>query len=71
MRIGKRMNPKYRVVVIEEHKARNSNYIENVGFYDPALTKDPVSVDNTRIKYWLSVGAQFSFGLRKLIGKKF
>ncbi|MFA6005028.1 MAG: 30S ribosomal protein S16 [Patescibacteria group bacterium] len=71
MRIGKRMSPKYRIIVIEEHKKRNSSYIEKVGFYDPSLTKDAVTVDNDRVKYWLSVGAQFSFGLRKLIGKKY
>lgn len=71
MRIGKRMSPKYRVIVIEEHKARNSKYIESIGSYDPTLTKNPITVKEDRIKYWLSVGAQFSYGVQKLLGKKY
>ena len=70
MRIGKRMSPKYRIIVIEEHKKRNSHYLEKIGFYDPILVKDKIIIDQERMKYWLSVGAQFSFGMRKLLAKK-
>lgn len=70
MRVGKRMSPKYRIIVIEEHKKRNSHYIEKIGFYDPMLEKDKVTVNQERVDYWLSVGAQYSFGAKKLLAKK-
>jgi small subunit ribosomal protein S16 len=67
MRIGKKKFPKYRVIVIEEAKKRNSNYLEKIGFYDPIANPPVFDLDQERLKYWQKNGAQLTEGLRKLL----
>lgn len=66
-RTGKRNDPKYRIIVIEEGKKRDGRYIDKLGFYDPM--KDPFifQLDWTRMDEWIKKGAQVSEGLGKII----
>jgi small subunit ribosomal protein S16 len=67
-RIGRRKVPFYRMVVIDSKKARDGEYIENVGHYDPR-TKS-VYLKRDRIEYWISKGAQPTNTVAKLIAKE-
>ncbi|MCR4326556.1 MAG: 30S ribosomal protein S16 [Candidatus Roizmanbacteria bacterium] len=67
MRIGKRHDPKYRIIVIDERKKRNSHYIEQIGFYDPMKDPAELTFDKEKLAEWTKKGAQMSEGLRKLI----
>jgi small subunit ribosomal protein S16 len=59
MRMGSKRNPHYRVVVVDARKKRSSDYIEQVGYYDPRdTTETPVKLDVERAQHWLGVGAQ-------------
>ena len=57
-------NPKkryfFRISVFDKRKARDSRYIEELGYYDP--TKEPpiIKINTDRLNYWLSCGAQMS-----------
>ena len=58
---GTKQKPYYRIVAIHSRDPRDSRYIERLGTYDPRLKDgDPkrVVLNEERIKYWLSVGAQ-------------
>ena len=66
-RFGKKNKPFYRLVAIDEHKKRNGQAIEILGTYDPALTESKITFDNTRVNYWLSVGATPSDTVRQLL----
>ena len=58
---GSKKRPYYRIVVADERSPRDGKYIERVGSYNPLLAKDSperVKLDADRAKYWLSVGAQ-------------
>ena len=55
-RMGAKKAPFYRIVAIDERKARDGQYLENVGTYNPAT--DEVVVKSDRALYWLGVGAQ-------------
>ena len=68
-RLGRKKRPFYRLVVAESTSPRDGKVIENVGTYDP--TKDPVALEvkKERIDYWLSVGAQLSDPVQRLLGK--
>lgn len=66
---GSRNRKTYRMVVMEEGKRRDGKAIENVGFYNPLVTPPQLSYKQDRIDYWISVGAQMTDGVRKLIGK--
>ena len=67
-RIGKNKVPIYRVVVIDSKKARDGEYIEKVGHYDPR--RKELRLDRDRIEYWISKGAQPTNTVAKLIAKE-
>lgn len=67
-RRGRKKVPFYRIVVIDSKKARDANYIENVGHYDPRSKK--LQLNRDRIEYWISKGAQLTNTVAKLIAKE-
>lgn len=59
MRIGSKRNPHYRLVVVDSRKKRSADYIEQLGYYDPReTTQEHLKVDAERAAHWLSMGAQ-------------
>lgn len=68
MRFGRRNDPHFRVVVVPRRtKPGKTNYIENLGNYDPRRGA-PVLVSE-RIQYWLSQGAKASPTVHNLLVK--
>ena len=68
-RMGKRNRPFYRICVIEGGRARDAEYIESLGHYNPYVEDDhrKVSLNTERAAYWLSVGAQPSETVRSFL----
>jgi small subunit ribosomal protein S16 len=66
-RKGKKKQPTYRVIVADGRSPRDGRYIEQIGRYDPRQEPSIVEIDNDRAEYWLSVGAQPSDAVRKLL----
>ena len=66
-RLGAKKNPFYRVVVSDSRSPRNGRFIEKLGFYDPKSNPIVVTLDLSRVDYWLSVGAQPSDTVANLI----
>ncbi len=69
-RVGKKRQPYYRVVVADAEAKRDGRIVENIGHYT-ALT-DPITfaIKEERALYWLSVGAQPSDAVRRLLEKQ-
>ena len=67
MRVGKTKQPTYRVVVADQRSPRDGRIIEAIGHYNPRIEPSLVAIDTDRADYWLSVGAQPSDQVRKLI----
>lgn len=57
-RVGKRKQPTYRLLIVEKQKDPWGTYIENVGTFNPMVKPKVINLNEERIKYWLSVGAQ-------------
>jgi small subunit ribosomal protein S16 len=58
---GAKKRPYYYIVVANSTSPRDGRYIEQIGTFDPMLKKDDpnrVKVNDERVKHWLSVGAQ-------------
>ena len=58
---GAKKRPYYYVVVAHGSSPRDGRYIEQIGTFDPMLKKDDpsrVKLKDDRVKHWLSVGAQ-------------
>jgi small subunit ribosomal protein S16 len=71
-RFGRIRDPFYRIRVQDSRRSRDGKFIEQVGTYDPipnrADNMKEVRLDVERIKYWLSVGAQPSKPVARLLG---
>ncbi len=66
--MGRKKFPFYRIVVLDSKKARDANYIEKVGHYDPR--RKELMLNRDRIEYWISKGAQLTNTVAKLIAKE-
>ena len=68
-RFGRKKRPVYRLVAAESAKPRDGKTLEELGVYDPCT--DPIKLDlkEDRIKHWISVGAQPSKPVERLLGK--
>jgi small subunit ribosomal protein S16 len=66
---GSKKRPFYHLTVSDSRKARNSRFIERVGFFNPVARgqEERLRVDNDRIQYWQSQGAQLSERVAKLV----
>src|SRR3990170_5450781 len=67
MRVGKRKQAAYRVVVADARSPRDGRIIEAIGHYQPRQDPSVVEVDNERALYWLRNGAQPSEQVRQLL----
>ena len=56
VRKGKKHHPIYRIIVQEKTKNPQSDYLENLGTYNPHTKEKQLKKD--RIQHWLSKGAQ-------------
>jgi len=68
-RMGRNKRPFYRIVVTDSRKRRDSGWKESIGYYNPMVNPAVVKVDEDRLDYWLSVGAQMSDKVKKITGK--
>jgi small subunit ribosomal protein S16 len=68
MRMGAKKRPSYRVVVKEKLSKRDGSYLENLGTYNPIGKEGTeVKLNDERVQYWLSRGAQPTDTVRRLI----
>ena len=69
---GSKKRPFYKVVAADQRAPRDGRFIERLGSYNPLLPKDHADrfvIDEERVKYWLSKGAQPTERLEKLLSK--
>lgn len=69
MRVGKKKQPSYRVVVVEESKKRDGAVIQVIGHYQPLHPSDQLTLDVEQALLWLERGAQPSDSVRSLLSK--
>ena len=69
-RMGRKKKPFYRIVVTDSRKRRDGGWIEVIGNYNPVSANKDLTLDEERLNYWLSVGAQMSPTVKRLAGKK-
>jgi small subunit ribosomal protein S16 len=69
MRMGKRKQPFFRVVVADSRSPRDGRFIENIGKYHPRAHPSVIEIDEERALHWLKNGAQPSDPVRVLFEK--
>ena len=67
---GSKKRPFYRIVAADQRAPRDGRYIEKLGTYNPMVPKehdDRLNINEERVKYWLSQGAEPTDRLVKLL----
>jgi small subunit ribosomal protein S16 len=67
--MGAKKQPSYRVVVTDSRSPRDGRFIETIGHYNPRTEPPTVEIDAARALYWLSVGAQPSEAVKRMLDK--
>ena len=68
-RVGRKKQPSYRIVVADKRSPRDGRYIEVIGFYNPRTEPATMKIDEARALHWLSVGAQPSEAVQRILNK--
>ena len=66
-RMGKIHAPYYRIIVADARTKRDGRAIEEIGKYHPKHEPSFIEVDSERAQHWLSVGAQPTDPVRKIL----
>jgi len=69
-RTGKKKQPSYRVVVANIESKRDGRVVERIGHVNPLVDPSEYKIEEDRALYWLSVGAQPSDAVRRLLEKQ-
>ena len=67
MRVGKKKQPAYRVVIADGRSPRDGRYLEIVGQYQPREEPSRFSVDDEKVLEWLRKGAQPTDQVHRLL----
>ena len=66
-RLGDKKSPTYRIVVVDSRKARDGEYIDKIGHYNPTTNPAEIVIDNDKAKDWLAKGVQPTETVRALL----
>jgi small subunit ribosomal protein S16 len=66
-RLGKIRNPQYRIAIADARSRRDGRAIEIIGRYHPKEEPSLIEINSERAQYWLSVGAQPTEPVLKLL----
>jgi len=71
-RMGRLHRASFRIVACDTRSSRDGEVIERLGSYDPLgkVEEQQVQFDAGRVEYWLSVGAQPTLTVERLLKKK-
>ena len=69
-RLGTKKRPYYRLVIQDSRVATNSKVIDEVGTYRPVEKDNQVSLDEAKVKSWISKGVQVSPSVKNILNSK-
>ena len=66
---GAKKKPFYHITVADSRFARDSRFIERVGFFNPVARgqEERLRLDLERVEYWVGKGAQLSDRVSQLV----
>ena len=66
-RRGTKKAPHHRIVATDRTRAQRGRILETLGYYDPSFDPPRFSVNESRLVYWISCGAQVSLAVVRLV----
>lgn len=67
VRIGKKNQPQYRIVVAEGRSKNGGNIAEQLGYYNPLAKPASLLIDHAKYMSWLKKGAIPTDTIRNLV----
>ena len=68
-RTGSKKRPYFRIVVTDSRTARDSSFVEVLGFYNPRTKPETLQIKRDRLEHWLKNGARPSDTIRTLVSR--
>ncbi len=68
-RIGKKAQPQYHVVVVEDKTNSGTRSVDNIGYYNPLSTPKEFRLDVKAYESWMAKGARPTDTVRSLATK--
>jgi small subunit ribosomal protein S16 len=68
-RTGSKKRPFFRVVVTDSRTARDSSFVEVLGFYNPRTKPETLELKRDRFEHWIKAGAVPSDTVRTLVAR--
>lgn len=65
-RRGTKKMPSHRIVATERSRAQGGRVLEVLGHYDPSYNPPQLTLDESRLTFWVSSGAQVSDAVSRL-----
>jgi small subunit ribosomal protein S16 len=69
MRFGAKKKPSYRIVVMDSKKARQSQALDTLGYYNPLKEPADITIDLAKANQWLTKGVRPSRTVQSLLDK--
>ena len=66
-RRGTKKAPHHRIVVADRAHSQRGRVLEALGYYDPSFEPPRFTIDESRMVFWVSSGAQVSEALARLV----
>lgn len=66
-RQGAKNKPFYRVIVTPQRSKQRGKFIEILGFYNPLVNPPQIKIEQKRLDYWLSCGAQTTEAVKRIL----
>jgi small subunit ribosomal protein S16 len=66
-RMGKKKKPSYRIVVVDSKKPRYTEFIDEIGYYDPLRNELQTRIDLEKLKEWMKRGAELTPAVSRLL----
>ncbi|NVB37851.1 30S ribosomal protein S16 [Pseudenhygromyxa sp. WMMC2535] len=67
---GAKKRPFYRIVASDARSPRDGRFLEKLGTYNPMVEEGGLEINRARIEYWMSVGAQPTHAVLRLLRKQ-
>ncbi len=68
-RLGTKMRPYYRIVVMDSRSPRDGKTIDELGLYHPIEKENQVRIDREKVYHWISQGAQVTKTVKSILNK--
>lgn len=68
-RSGSKKRPFYHIVAADKRRARDSKYLERLGYFNPLATPSEIKllIERERVTHWVANGAQLSDKMHTLL----